>query len=178
MRKIVKRLIIAVALLLTIFAGISIAWLIHYNTLIAPMLKNENLEYEGISSYWKKYSAHDEDNRIGYTVAAPRFLRFIGNISVITGTSYDEDWNLETDYTYSLLYNPRLFSNNLYDFTVRDYTDCESMGDIPKTYSIFLDKDWNLVSESEEGIYEEFKDEIHSFFNDHVLAFFGSEAFE
>ncbi len=178
MKKSIKRLIIVFALLLTIFAGISIAWLIHYNTLIAPMLKNENLEYEGTSSYWKHYSVHDDNSSATYSVAAPRFLKFIGNLDVITSTNYDKDWNLETDYTYSLLYNPRLFSNNLYDFTVRDYTDCESMGDIHKTYSIFLDKDWNLVSESEEGAYEEFKDEIHSFFNDYVLAFFGSEAFE
>lgn len=178
MKKIVKRLIIVVALLLTIFAGVSIAWLIHYNTLIAPMLKNEDLKYEGTSLYWKRYSAHDEENHILYTVAAPRFLKFIGNISVITAANYDEDWSLETDYVFSLLYNPRLFSNNLYSFDIYDYTDCEKMGDTHKTYSIFLDKDWNLVKESEEGIYEEFKDEIHSFFNDHILTFFGSEAFE
>ena len=148
-----------------------------YNAIIKPMLKNEKLVYNASSSdhIWKEYEY--ENGLVHYLVAAPRFLKFTGNLSVLTATDYNEDWIPINDYSYSCRYNPELFGDNKIFFSIYDYTAKEKIGGITRVYDIDTDSNLNLVYESEPGLYDAFIDDIRVFFEEDVKSFFGEEVF-
>jgi hypothetical protein len=155
-----------------IFAGYCGAWLVHYNVIAAPMLANEKLEYDEDGSFgkWQHYVYSCTDTMVSYMVAVPQFLDFTGNLYVSTMVVYDENFELETPTRISLLYNPRMFSQNDLRFEINDLVNNE-------TFIFFTDSDLNLIEESAHGVYEYFIDGTREFYEEYVLAFFSEDVF-
>ena len=173
-----KKIIIAItALIFLVFACICGAWLVHYNVNIKPMLSNEKLVYQGNEGQWEVYSY--DDGNAAYTVSAPSFLKFSGNLSVITSINYNENWEPTNNYTIGFCYSPRLFSNqiNKYWFTVYDYSDAEDPNVPPTAYDIYTTGALELIDESESGKFEEYYEPLKEFY-DEVKDFFGEDTFK
>lgn len=175
------KIIITIVTIIVLGFGIYCAlWFIHYNTLIKPMIQNENLvlsiskDDDGLTH--KTYTYYDQ-NDVLFDVFVPNFLKFQGNISVLTPTDYDENWVCTTDFSYGFHYKPYLFGDSKYRFTVHDYTEVKSINDSCISYNITTDADLNLISEDKEGLYDEHYDEIKELY-DMSVEFFGDDAFK
>ncbi len=174
----IKKIVIAIAALIFLaFVIICGAWLVHYNVNIKPMLSNEKLVYQGNEGQWETYS-YGDGNAL-YSVSAPSFLKFSGNLSVITSINYNENWEPINNYIIGFCYSPRLFSNqiNKYWFTVYDYSAAEDPGVPPAAYDIYTTASFELVDESEPGKFEEYYEPLKEFY-DEVKNFFGEDTFK
>jgi transcriptional regulator with XRE-family HTH domain len=184
-----KRVAAGVLIVLAVaFALVSAAWLVHYNLLIKPMLNDESFIYLGKQD-GKKLYVSDGDNAYTfvkvngqlyygdaerYSVVMPEFLRFEGGLSVNDGNGNDSE-----DYSRSVSYKPRLFKKDSYDFIIV-YGDAafKAIGaDEPVSFEIRTDKDFNLLSESEPGVYDKYIDDLILFFEEDAVGFFGEDVF-
>lgn len=112
LKKRTKVFLIIISILLVGFAAYTALWFVHYNTLIKPMTKNENLIYEetkDIEGLLHKDYTYSDENSILYSVYCPNFLKFHGNLSIATPVDYDENWKCLTDYSYDFMYK-RIYS--------------------------------------------------------------------
>ncbi len=162
LKKRTKVFLIIITILVVGFAAYTALWFVHYNTLIKPMLKNKDImtckQYDD-TLVKEEYEYIDEDG-VGYSVFTPHFLKFNGNLSAGTPEKYDENWNREVDYTYSLMYKPYLFHDNNYRFTVNVFSPEEkALNADCDTYFIRTDSKLNLV-EGDEEIYKKHYDQI------------------
>ncbi len=180
--KLKKRTKIIITVIITIILIVSVyctLWLVRYYKLIVPMTKNENLvlnvskDMEGMAHKEYEYNG----DHISYTVFMPSFPRFGGNLSVLTPTDYDKDWNCITDYSYGLMYKPYLFDDNWYWYSVYDYSEVETINDQSKsvTYDIYTDSQLNFIGGDKE-IYDKHYDELKNLY-DMAKEFFGEDVF-
>lgn len=178
LKKRTKVFLIIIAVLILGFGAYLALWFVHYNTLILPMTKNENLIYEETKDneglLHKEYTYSDESSVL-YSVYCPNFLKFHGNLSIATPVSYDDNWKCLTDYSYDFMYKPNLFRENTYWFTVYDYTECEDINDSETLYSIYTDSQLNFIGGDKE-IYDEHYDELKNLY-DSAKEFFGEDVF-
>lgn len=175
MTKLKKILKIGIIVLIFIFLIVCGMWFVHYNNNIKPMLNNEKLLKSERDSKWVYYSYMDED--IAYSVAAPSFLKFTGNLSAISAIKYDKNWIPINKYTIGFSYAPKLFREEEYWFTIYDYSNAKSQYDYPESYDLYTDSNLNLKRESMSGKYDEYESDIRDFYAK-VKLFFGEDTFK
>lgn len=188
-----KILIILLIVAVIAFAAVSLTWLIYYNTKVKPIMQCLE-KYEFVSEYDKDsrlnyYSYENEDERIGFVLSVPEFMKFFSDIQSLTGHLSSIDPNTGeikslTDYAYFFRYIPNLFGKGEYSFRIDDYTGVkdsyengiyESSGPIAN-YDIVVDKEMNFIS-GDKAMYDEHYDELKKVY-DSVMEMFGKDAFK
>jgi hypothetical protein len=161
--------------ILLAFAAYIAVWVAHYSIQISPSVNgklryNDDFNNEFVRNY--RYSC--EESGVTYIVYVPHFLSFWGNVFVTEPIRYDEDGEVEDEYVMGFTYIPRLFQDNVLNFTIIDQT-CET-----KMFfhvNIWTDSELNLIEENVVGAYDMFIDDMRVFYEEHVLTFFDEELF-
>lgn len=137
-----------------------IAWFINF-------LKYKPFQDAVGKDEWGRYS-YSDDNKISYNVFAPKYPRFVGNLSI---SDFRSDKLKTGDVLFDMIIWPESFGKYEVGISVNFVTELDvSNGSysIQTTSSQFvLDENMNLIEYDEEDVkfYEEYKEKISDFYN-------------
>ena len=133
MSKKIKTIIIIAIVAVSIFALVSLYWVLFYFLRVKPNIDIakeieqgnmaavsfvESFEDEG-TTYYSWY-----DDTANYNINTPPFLKFRFGFQALTTLKYDKDFKLEDPYVYDLRYNVKtLWENAEYRVIVEDYSN-------------------------------------------------------
>ncbi len=184
MSKKIKTIIIIAIVAVSIFALVSLYWVLFYFLRVKPNIDIakeieqgnmaavsfvESFEDEG-TTYYSWY-----DDTANYNINTPPFLKFRFGFQALTTLKYDKDFKLEDPYVYDLRYNVKtLWENAEYRVIVEDYSNVPAPETIddgsvnfsgePENYDLVFDENMNLIDGDKE-IYSKHKDRIEKLYD-------------